>query len=223
MRACAKGPGRPAACCSPTRWRSARGASAPCSCAACRTASSRARPVPDPFLDDGERRALARGIGARASEARGRARARPLPVLRLRVAARGGAVPVLAVVRRGGRPAGGLAVRRRRARALHRRAVGAAGAPAARRGDLAAGRGADAARAAARPRRRRAGARAARRSARPARRRCSARWPRASASPRADSRRSRAAACAGWSSGCCSPTGPTPIRSRCAAARSPTG
>ena len=36
----------PTRCCSPSRWRSARGAFARCSCAACRRASSRGRPAP---------------------------------------------------------------------------------------------------------------------------------------------------------------------------------
>ena len=52
--------------------------------------------------------------GAAAAVPRGRARPRALAVLRLRLAPAGGAVPVLALVGRGGRAAGRLAVPRRR-------------------------------------------------------------------------------------------------------------
>ena len=57
----------------------------------------------------------------------------------VRLAPGGGAVPVLPHVRRGGRPAAALAVPRRRPRAVHRRAVGAARPAAAGRGHVAAG------------------------------------------------------------------------------------
>ena len=148
-----------------------------------------------------------RGGRAAAAVPRGRARPRALAVLRLRLAPAGGAVPVLALVRRGGRAARRVAVPRRRARAVHRRAVGAARAAAAGRGDVVAARGADAARAPARPgggaqRARpaaaagagqRAGARAARRAADRGRAR--------------SSRRSRPAGCAGWSRRCCTRRG----------------
>ena len=87
---------------------------------------------------------------ARAAPPRGRARRGAPPLLRLRVAAGGGAVPVVPLLRRGRRPAAAVAVRGRRARAVHRRAVARARDAAAGRGDLAARHGADAARAAAR-------------------------------------------------------------------------
>ena len=74
----ARGRRRPAACCSPTRWRSARGASARSSCAACRTASSRAARCPSRSSTTTRARALARGVRARAAAPRGRARARAL-------------------------------------------------------------------------------------------------------------------------------------------------
>ena len=61
----APGRRRPTACCSPTRSTSARAASAPCSCAGCRTASSPSGPVPEPFLDDEARRALSVAAGLR--------------------------------------------------------------------------------------------------------------------------------------------------------------
>ena len=51
------------------------------------------------------RRALASPSGLRAAAPRGRARPRALAVLRLRLAPAGGAVPLLALVRRGGRAA----------------------------------------------------------------------------------------------------------------------
>ena len=109
------------------------------------------------------RRGPARADGRRgpaAAAARGRARPRALPVLRGRLAPRGRALPVLALVGRGGRPAGAVGVPRRRPRAVHRGPVGAARHAAARRRDLGAARRADAARAAARLRRRRGAARA---------------------------------------------------------------
>ena len=84
------------------------------------------RPVPEPFLDDDARRALSVAARAAAAAPRGRARPRALAVLRVRLAPAGGAVPVLALVGRGGRAAGAVAVPRRRAGAVHRRAVGAA-------------------------------------------------------------------------------------------------
>ena len=76
-----------AASCSPTRSRSARAASAPCSCAGCRRASSRSARCPSRSSTTTARRALARARRARAAVPRGRARPRALPVLRLRVAA----------------------------------------------------------------------------------------------------------------------------------------
>ena len=109
-------------------------------------------PMPEPFLDDAARASLARATRAGARPPRGRPRARALPALRGRVAPRGGAVPLLPLVRRGGRPGAAVGVRRRRPRALHRRAVDAPRAAAARRGHVAAGGGAHPARAAARAR-----------------------------------------------------------------------
>ena len=172
------------------------------------------RPVPEPFLDDDARRGLAAAAGPAAAAARGRARPRALAVLRLRLAPAGGAVPVLALLRRGGRAAGRLAVPRRRAVAVHRPAVGGARAPAARRGDVVAARGADAARAAARPGRGALGARpaaAARAGQRAGARRSS---PRGARRARASSRRSPPAGCAGSSRACCRRAAwrPTPSR-----------
>ena len=97
-----------------------------------------------------------------AAAARGRARPRALAVLQRRVAPPRRAVPVLALVRRGGRSACAVAVPRRRPRAVRRRALEhARHAPAGRR-HLGAARRAHAARAAPRLRRgepvRRAGA-----------------------------------------------------------------
>ena len=163
------------------------------------------RPTPEPFLDDDARADLARGDRARAAAPRGRARPRALPVLRVRLAAGGGAVPLLPLLRRGGRPARALAVPRRRARAVHRCAVGAARAAPARPRHVAAVGGADAARAAPGARRAAVAARpaAARGRPRPTRsRRCSP--PTSRVRPRAGGVR-RPAACAGSSTGCCRP------------------
>ena len=109
-----------------------------------------------------------------AAAARGRARPRALALLRRRLAPRGRALPLLALVGRGGQPGRAVRLRRRRARAVRRRALGAARHAAARRRHLDAARRADAARAAPRLRRgaQRAGSR--RRSARPGPRRCCA-------------------------------------------------
>ena len=111
---------------------------------------------------------------ARAAAPRGRARARAVPAVRGGLAARGGPVPLLPLVRRGGRPGAPLGVRGRRPRAVHRRAVGAARAAAAGGRHVAARRRAHAARAAPGPRRRRGppGAAAARRAHDRARARC---------------------------------------------------
>ena len=106
------------------------------------------RPSPEPFLDD-DARAVARARErARAAPPRGRAGRGAPPLLRLRVAAGGGAVPLLPLLRRGGRPGAAVAVRRRRPRAVHRRAVARARHAAAGRGHVAARHRADAARAA---------------------------------------------------------------------------
>ena len=58
-------PARRAPCCSPSRWRSARGASGRCSCAACRRGRSRGAGAPEPFLSDERRRELAAASGLR--------------------------------------------------------------------------------------------------------------------------------------------------------------
>ena len=95
---------------------------------------------PEPFLPDEDRRGAGQGQRPAAAAARGPAAARALPVLRLRLARRAAAGAQLALLRRGGRPAGALVLRRRRRRAVHR----AARAPAlAVRGHLGARRGAD--------------------------------------------------------------------------------
>ena len=70
------------ACWSPTRWRSARAASAPSSSAGSRTATSRAIPCPSRSSTTPTRRALARATGLVLPPPRGRARARALPALR---------------------------------------------------------------------------------------------------------------------------------------------
>src|SRR5215218_9152838 len=85
---------------------------------------------------------------ARAAPPRGRARGGAPSLLRVRVAAGGGPVPLLPLLRRGRRSPAGLAVRRRRTRTVHRRAVARARHAAAGGGDLAARDRADAARAA---------------------------------------------------------------------------
>ena len=120
-----------------------------------RPAGGRAAAAADPGAVPRRRRARRAGdrLRARAAAPRGHARPRALAVLRVRLAARGGAVPLLPQLRRGGRAAAALAVPGRRARAVHRRAVDAARPAAAGRGHVAAGRGADAARAAPRLRR----------------------------------------------------------------------
>ena len=103
-------------------------------------------------------------------------------------------------LRRGGRAAAAVAVPRRRARAVHRRAVDAARPAAAGRGHLAARRGADAARAAPRrrPRARRPRAAGAARARRPGcARRCCAARDRESAARAGDVRRLPGAS--GWS------------------------
>ena len=113
------------ACWSPTRRRSARAASARCSCAACRTASSRAarRPSRSSTTTPGPTLARASGLGAAAATRTCSAHERYL-LLRVRVAPGGGAVPLLPLLRRGGRPGAALAVPGRRPGAVHRRAVG---------------------------------------------------------------------------------------------------
>ena len=158
----------------------------------------------------------------RAAPPRGRAVARALPALRGGVAARGGAVPLVPRLRRGGRADAAVGVRRRRARAVHRRAVGAPRPPAARRGHVAARRGADPARAAPRARRRgggagagaarRAGQRAGAGGPRRARDRGRARARGVRRLRRALADRQRAAPAAQ----------PSRTPSRCAAGRSPT-
>ena len=141
-------------------------------------------------------------LRARPPPPRGRARRRAAPLLRVRVAARGGAVPLVPQLGRGGRPGAALAVRRRRPGAVHGRAVDAARDAAAGRGHLAAGHGAHAARAAPRAGGRRAGAGAAARSLRRGPRPCSRRSPPAGRSLPARSRRSPPAGCAGSSTRC---------------------
>ena len=94
---------------------SARGASRPCSCAACRRASSPAASAPEAFLPDADRRAIAIASGLRLPTARGASRARALPLLRLRLPRRARARAELALLRRGGQPAGALVLRGRRA------------------------------------------------------------------------------------------------------------
>ena len=224
-RACARAaraPTRPPASCSPTRWPSAPAASAPCSSAASRTPSSRSAPTPEPFLSDDDRRALAAADRAGPAAARGRAGPRALALLRRRLAPRGHAVPLLALVGRGGRAARRVRVPRRRPRALHRRALGGARHAAARRRHLGAEGRAHPARAAPRLRRRgrRAGAAAAgrardRRRARPARRAPDGAGPRPRVLRRLRRRLARRLAAA-------PATGSSPTRTRCAAARSPT-
>ena len=199
---CAQGGGARAACCSPTRWRSARGASARCSCAACRTASSRAARCPS------RSSTTTRGARWRAPPGCVLPRhedvldARALPVLRLRLAARGGAVPVLALVRRGGRPAGS---RRRSSTTCARCSPTSCGSSAGggcwpRSPGRRARRRRRTSCAAPRPRRATEPEPAAAR-ARPATRAgAGALAARATASRRAGWRRSPPAACAGWSS-----------------------
>ena len=215
---------RRAACWWPTRWRSARGASAPCSCAGCRTASSRAARSPSRSSTTTTRAALARASGLVLRRHEDVLGERAPPLLRVRLAPGGGAVPLLPQLRRGGRPGAAVAVRRRRARAVHRRAVGRSAA----RGCWPRSRG-------RRPRRRR-------------RTSCAGRAPRPSASPepRAARRAGDAPRCAPRSAArgaepargletfaACgvrwlvesvlqagAASSPTP--SRCAAARSPT-
>ena len=151
------------------------------------------RPQPEPFLDDGARSALAVASGlvlGRHEATLPRERSlfyacvsRPEEALFLQLPQLG----------RGGRPAAALAVPGRRARALHRRAVGGARPAAAGRDHVEAGGGPDAARAAPLAGRRGRGAAAgrARRAGRPGGpARCS---PRATASRRAGWRRSRPA------------------------------
>ena len=132
------------------RRRSARAASARSSSAGCRTASSRAarRPSRSSTTTRAPRwRAPAGSSCAATRTCSGEERhlfyacvSRPEEV----------AVPLLPLLRRGGRPGAAVAVRRRRPRAVHRRAVARARHAAAGRGHLAARDGADAARAAAR-------------------------------------------------------------------------
>ena len=213
---------RPASC-SRTRWTSARGASAPSFVCGLQDGELPRRPQPEPFLDDARAPRAGDGLGPRAPAPRGHAGPRALAVLRVRLAARGGAVPLVPHVGRGGRAAAAVAVRRRRPRAVHGRAVGRPRPAAARRGHLAAGRGADAARAAPRAGLRRAAAGSARRSAAPSAPAGARRAARAAtASPRAAWRRSRPAACAGSSSSCCGPMPSIRTRSRCGAARRST-
>ena len=191
---------RPPACSSRPRRRSARAASAPCSSAACRRASSRAgrRPSRSSTTTRAPRWRAPGLVLRRHEDVLGEERhlfyacvSRPEEVLFL----------VVPLLRRGRRPGAAVAVRGRRARAVHRRAVARARHAAAGRGHLAARHGADAARAAAR-----AGGRAARAEPRRWPRRspgpCSRRWPRAGPRPPAGWRRSPPAACAGWSSRC---------------------
>ena len=71
--------------------------------------------VPEPFLPDEDRRAIARGQRAAPARPRGPARPRALPVLPVLLARRAAAGAVLALQRRGGQPAVAVLLRRGRA------------------------------------------------------------------------------------------------------------
>ena len=125
---------------------------------------------PRPGAVPGRRRPRGAGEGLRPRRCRAtrtRCRASAACSTPASVAPRGGAVPLVPQLRRGGRAAAAVAVPGRRPRALHRRAVGGPRPPAAGRDHVAAGRGADAARAAPLAGGRARSARRPRRSTRP--------------------------------------------------------
>ena len=119
----------PTRCCSPSRSRSAPGAFAPCSCAACRRASSRGRPRPSRSSPTSAASSWRRAAGCGCAPREDALAAERYLFYAALSRATERVVPGLPQLRRGGQPRPALAVHRRRGRAARRRLArpGAAG------------------------------------------------------------------------------------------------
>ena len=197
----------PKRCCSPSRWRSAPGAFAPCSCAACRRASSPGRPPPSRSCPTSGASSWPRRPACGCAPAR--TRCPPSAICSTpRFARHRARVPGLPQLRRGGQPGPPIAVHRRCGGAAERRLAATAGAGAC--SPTSSGtRSAPPPCASAPARRPTAGRRPA--ASRPCARGCSARrrWDAcaiARSSRRARSRPTPTARSAGSSSASCSPS-----------------